>query len=46
MRKSVITQGFSAPLRGEIKTPPDKSMSHRSLIIGSLTKVKLKFQIF
>ena len=46
MRKSVITQGFSAPLRGEIKTPPDKSMSHRSLIIGSLTKGKIKISNF
>ena len=42
MRKSVATQGLSTPLKGEIITPPDKSMSHRSLIIGSLTKGKIK----
>lgn len=46
MRKSVITQGFSAPLKGEITVPPDKSMSHRSLIIGSLAKGKIKISNF
>jgi len=46
MRKSVATQGLSTPLKGEIITPPDKSMSHRSLIIGSLTKGKIKISNF
>lgn len=46
MRKEVVTQGFSAPLKGEILTPPDKSMSHRSLIIGSLTQGKIKISNF
>ncbi len=46
MRKSVITQGFSEPLKGEIIAPPDKSMSHRSLIIGSLTRGKIKISNF
>lgn len=46
MRKEVITQGFSAPLKGEIFAPSDKSMSHRSLIIGSLTKGKIKISNF
>ena len=46
MRNSVATQGLSTPLKGEIITPPDKSMSHRSLIIGSLTKGKIKISNF
>jgi len=46
MRKSIVTQGFYPPLKGEIQTPPDKSMSHRSLIIGSLTKGKIKISNF
>ncbi len=46
MCRSIVTQGFSAPLKGEILTPPDKSMSHRSLIIGSLTKGKIKISNF
>lgn len=44
--KTVSTKGFSAPLKGEILVPPDKSMSHRSLIIGSLTKGKIKISNF
>lgn len=46
MRKVVTTSGFSAPLKGEILVPPDKSMSHRSLIIGSLTRGKIKISNF
>ncbi len=46
MRKSITTQGFSSPLKGEITVPPDKSMSHRSLIIGSLTRGKIKISNF
>ena len=46
MRKIVTTQGFCTPLKGEISVPPDKSMSHRSLIIGSLTKGKIKVSNF
>lgn len=46
MSKSVITKGFSAPLKGEIRIPGDKSMSHRSLIIGSLTKGKIRISNF
>ncbi len=46
MCKSAITKGFSAPLKGEITVPPDKSVSHRSLIIGSLTKGKIRISNF
>lgn len=46
MRKSIVTQGLSAPLKGEIIAPSDKSMSHRSLIIGSLTRGKIKISNF
>ncbi len=35
MSKEII-KGSSAPLRGEINPPGDKSISHRSLILGSL----------
>ncbi len=31
-------------LRGEITIPPDKSISHRSIIFGSLTKSKIKIK--
>ena len=46
MRKVVATKGFSAPLKGETIVPPDKSVSHRSLIIGSLTRGKIKISNF
>lgn len=46
MRRIVVTQGFSTPLKGETLVPPDKSMSHRSLIIGSLTRGKIKISNF
>ncbi len=46
MHESVVTKGFSAPLKGEIIVPPDKSVSHRSLIIGSLTKSNIKISNF
>jgi len=46
MRKTVVTEGICPPLKGEIVVPPDKSMSHRSLIIGSLTKGKIKISNF
>ena len=35
MSKTII-KGSSAPLRGELTPPGDKSISHRSLILGSL----------
>ena len=46
MRRIVVTQGFSTLLKGETLVPPDKSMSHRSLIIGSLTRGKIKISNF
>ncbi len=46
MRRVVTTSGFSGPLKGETLVPPDKSMSHRSLIIGSLTRGKIKISNF
>ena len=46
MRRIATTSGFSATLKGETLVPPDKSMSHRSLIIGSLTRGKIKISNF
>ncbi len=46
MRESITTKGFSGPLKGETLVPPDKSVSHRSLIIGSLTKGNIKISNF
>ena len=42
----VIAKRFSSPLKGEITIPPDKSISHRGIIIGSLTKGKVKISNF
>ena len=42
----VIAKKFSSPLKGEIVIPPDKSISHRGIIIGSLTKGKIKISNF
>ena len=37
-----ITKKNTNGLSGEIIIPPDKSISHRSLILGALTKGKIK----
>ena len=38
------TKKINNPLSGEITIPPDKSISHRSLIFGALTKGKIKIK--
>ena len=38
------TKKLSNPLRGEIIIPPDKSISHRALIFGSLTKGEVEIK--
>ncbi len=40
------TKKLNSGLIGEIEIPADKSISHRSLIIGSLTKGKMKIENF
>lgn len=40
------TKKLEHGLKGEIEIPADKSISHRSLIIGSLTKGKMKIENF
>ncbi len=40
------TKKLNKGLHGEIEIPADKSISHRSLIIGSLTKGKMKIENF
>ena len=40
------TEKLNRGLIGEIEIPADKSISHRSLIIGSLTKGKMKIENF
>ncbi len=42
MTNNLKTIFQSKPLKGEIVIPADKSISHRSLIIGSLTKGKIR----
>lgn len=42
MDKTIVTSKFNGFLSGEIIVPPDKSISHRSLIIGSLVKDKIE----
>ena len=42
----ILKTKVSKGLRGEIEIPSDKSISHRSLIIGALTRGKLKINNF
>ena len=42
MDNFIKTEKFKGYLSGEITIPPDKSISHRSLIIGSLVKDKIE----
>jgi 3-phosphoshikimate 1-carboxyvinyltransferase len=37
---SLIDVQYRKPLRGEIETPPDKSISHRAIILASLSEGK------
>ncbi len=46
MEENFVTKEFIKPLSGDIVIPADKSISHRSLIIGVLTKGKLKVENF
>ncbi|MDO5437177.1 MAG: 3-phosphoshikimate 1-carboxyvinyltransferase [bacterium] len=46
MNSDVIAKPLSSPLSGEIFIPPDKSISHRGIIIGSLTGGKVKISNF
>ena len=41
-----LTIKQTSPLRGEVVVPADKSISHRSLILGALTRGKLKITNF
>lgn len=46
MNNDVLAKPLNTPLKGEIFIPPDKSVSHRGIIIGSLTKGKVKISNF
>jgi len=46
MNNDVLAKPITAPLKGEIIIPPDKSISHRGIIIGSLTLGKIKITNF
>lgn len=46
MSKDVIAKPLTSPLTGEIIIPPDKSISHRGIILGSLTLGKVKISNF
>ena len=35
---SIVSISYNGPLRGEIKVPGDKSISHRSIMLGALAK--------
>ena len=39
-----LTKNFNSNLSGEITIPPDKSISHRSIILGALTKGKINIK--
>ncbi|MCD8024147.1 MAG: 3-phosphoshikimate 1-carboxyvinyltransferase, partial [Candidatus Gastranaerophilales bacterium] len=42
----VKTKYLLAPLKGVIDIPPDKSISHRAIMLGSLTKGKIRINNF
>lgn len=42
----IATKTLTSPLLGEIVIPPDKSISHRGIIIGSMTLGKVKISNF
>lgn len=42
----IVTKTLTSPLLGEIVIPPDKSISHRAIIIGSMTLGKVKISNF
>ena len=46
MNNDIIAKPLNSPLKGEITIPADKSISHRSIIIGSLTGGKVKISNF
>ncbi len=46
MKNTKILSSFSAPLRGEITIPGDKSISHRALLLGAIAKGTTKISGF
>ena len=46
MNNDIKVNGINSPLNGEITIPSDKSISHRAIILGSLTNGKIKISYF
>ena len=46
MNNDIVAKPLFSPLKGEIEIPPDKSISHRGIILGSLTNGKIKISNF
>ncbi len=46
MNKDIKISAITSPLRGEVIIPSDKSISHRAIILGSLTGGKLTISNF
>ncbi len=46
MNENITVKSLKNPLKGEITIPADKSISHRSIILGALTNGKLKISNF
>lgn len=46
MNNDIVVKPLFSPLKGEIEIPPDKSISHRGIILGSLTNGKIKISNF
>lgn len=46
MNNDIKVNGINSPLNGEITIPSDKSVSHRAIILGSLTNGKIKISNF
>lgn len=46
MNNDIKVNGINSPLNGEITIPSDKSISHRAIILGSLTNGKIKISNF
>ena len=46
MNNDIKVNGINSPLNGEITIPSDKSISHRAIILSSLTNGKIKISNF
>ena len=46
MNNDIKISAITSPIKGEVIIPSDKSISHRAIILGSLTGGKIKISNF